>query len=410
MYYLLNHHQFKGQESNNYFLTEIETIDSISKLIQKFYSCCSPNNRTGCDNCPSSIQIMNFFTSRGFNKIEIPSLSVTASPLLIESNISNYGTIIMTSESGQSININQALKDIFKSYDSLGLTTKGMITTNAFFCAGGIIDSYLDWLNSPEINDKVWIDGEIINGKKILFYKIIFNSLDANLIDNYALFDNAYIKPIGFTKPNFNADTVKKYVENIYSRNELSMNVSFTDKTPLEVNDLWIQVIYNQSPRYNTLGFSFFNSPPITVKYFDDGFSATYANFYIIEDQYNDSNYKLAYTIAHEFLHQMLIKSYYNIHITAYPNELSFPLLFKELLVHFNAQRPHLNADGKGPVPIILPVDEPSSLRDFEEILSKHRKVLACDFLVRKIWKNTFVRKIHAEAYLIEIKKEFSGF
>ncbi|MDO8336429.1 MAG: hypothetical protein Q7T74_06650, partial [Candidatus Saccharibacteria bacterium] len=91
-----------GKDAQDYYLSEKFTIDSIARLVTKLLMCCSDNNRSGCDICPSGNQIVNFFNSRGFESIVEASMTITNTSLNIESNIKNY-CIINVLSNGQMI-------------------------------------------------------------------------------------------------------------------------------------------------------------------------------------------------------------------------------------------------------------------------------------------------------------------
>ncbi|HAD14682.1 MAG TPA: hypothetical protein DCF33_19825 [Saprospirales bacterium] len=407
---------FAGKDAGYFFLSEKFVIDSVANMVTKFLNCCDDNNRSGCDVCPSSNQIVNFFNSRGFASIEVTNMNITGIPLNIESNILNYGTI-NASWNGQMINLNQDLKNIFERYSQAGVGSKGVITTDAIFCNEDLLDSYYDWINDNSLRNKIWITGLKFNNKNFLFYKII-DSVSGEMNLNLPLADAWIYVPSDFSQPTIDPEIVRTYSANIYNRNNFTINVTLGDKPSLELNELWIKIVNSNAFEYRGLGFSRFETPiPTTDKVNVDGHIATYANYHFInkaeslEGVIKPLNYKMAYTISHEFLHQLLIKSYYNIYTAAYPGQISINNIFSsEKLKHLKAFRPHLNADGQdNTVQIILPFNEPMSLQDFETILDEHRVLINYSLLIRHITgPESYIRSLYAFSYLGRVKKLFN--
>jgi len=110
-------------------------------------------------------------------------------------------------------------------------------------------------------------------------------------------------------------DIIESVVQDIYDANSVVFAVNISNSDPLDPDDCWIKVVNEFASQYNSPGLSNFLSPT-SIK---TDKSITYANYRTIIGEKGESlnkaqkSYMVAYIIAHEFLHQLLIKSFHNI-------------------------------------------------------------------------------------------------
>jgi hypothetical protein len=153
----------------------------------------------------------------------------------------------------------------------------------------------------------VWEDPLLV--QNYLFYKIMFSDNGNNKVLDF--FGHAPME--SELIPKIKNDYVKSTIKSIYKKNGYIINVDFEHKNLLEWNDLYNYIQHNPIGNSNSSGYSTVDN--------QTGISSNYPGSAYIQFQRwtevtpkltdNHSNYILGYALSHEFLHQILEKSYH---------------------------------------------------------------------------------------------------
>jgi hypothetical protein len=304
-----------GKDPNRYYEVEQSAMDSLVSYIGKLITCCDPEMRTSCDLCPDVLSIQKDFLSRGFGTFQMKVVGQSEGGLPIGQNtVEDFANFLVEVE-GETLNLAEVLLEAFLADFFSSLSVKGLFTNDDSFCNEN--EGFLKALDIWENQDYDFIQwvhySEALspNGNSIVFVKIKENLL--NVIDNLPAIDAFLAPPLDPNVPShlFDLEEVKLVVLNIYQKNEINfLNISVSDKEPLNAHDLWLTVFWGVGPLGNS-DISSSTLPPTTQKQ-DKG---SWVNLWRIERGNENKNiefynYRMGYIAAHEFLHQILVKAY----------------------------------------------------------------------------------------------------
>jgi len=399
--------------SEKYHVAELATIDTIQNILDRVLSCCyyQPRGGSGCTLCLfDADDIKRYFEDKGFLALEI---TLTPGVLrgdsvgnVIESKLSNniilhdYADKVIGIFNGQT-NIGQSIYQDFLNYPSENLSIKILVTNNESFCLNfSEIDGDLA-NNTYDIFSCNHIWRENMNSTSgLLFYMIEDNTTGSNFYPSgYIYHDNSELDSL------LDFDIIESVVQDIYDANSVVFAVNISNSDPLDPDDCWIKVVNEFASQYNSPGLSNFLSPT-SIK---TDKSITYANYRTIIGEKGESlnkaqkSYMVAYIIAHEFLHQLLIKSFHNILRGCGTILDARPDIFRENNgIHFDCW---LNLNTSGPlvsIPTQLGENSPAELiiPTHVALINESRSLMSAKAILG-INSTTFRLKAHKSSKLL---------
>ncbi len=317
-------------------------IDSLRSTILRFSDCCYQSKATlTCNACLFNEQeIFDFFEKEGFQKIPI-SIVVSKNNLrdslntvsVQDSNASKIVTYIYDDFSdlvinmdGQTILTDQVLSEICSTFPG-NESVKGVLTDNFSFC---LIDfkEKLTEMYSGEFSQYVWWHIWEYNNVAYLFMKTISKNgiVKRNLSFRcHAAFDEWYSDA-------YNHVYARNTILNIFNKNNFIISVDAQEKSELEWDDFtlmlrWFDFMVDAQEKselewdevYNKLVQANRTLLGSTARLFTlEGVKLTSPDNYICERLVREAydakstqrDYLLGWAYAHEFLHEIIMKSY----------------------------------------------------------------------------------------------------
>lgn len=292
----------------HYHQAEISGMEKLRAELLKLKTCCDQNGSNNCDpSCLTPEEIKLFFLNKGFDMIPITILGNAAKP----SNTSNRGGGggNVEDHAHKSIRLNEV------EYPNFGVTignimscygdssVRAVIWDNTWFCTADVNE-----INNALENKKIvltlhiWKDPLSVND--VLFVKVVSPEKLGVLP-----FKGHFPKKLNNEKIQISLTYIKSTIESIYAKNNFSLSsLDFNEPVSLETMDVYNEI--RDHSVLETAGTSYAQDHHKSQK-------INFVNYKIVTTGCTNLvktpehlNYIFGVIIAHEFLHQIMDKSF----------------------------------------------------------------------------------------------------